>query len=200
MAPSIAIVAAGEMGAAIAARLTSAGCSVFTVLEGRSQSTKERANKGGMKAVSIADLPLHAEWVLSVLPPSKAREFAELFLGAYKQSRSPKTRAFVDCNAISPSTVKKIAQLFDDTGVAFIDAGIIGGPPKDGYDPTIYSSATEGAKSILDEFVGFSKFGLKITSLRPTDGSGGDIGDASALKMSYAVSSTAFFVKQRPQS
>ena len=191
MPPSIAVVAAGEMGAAIAARLTTAGCSVFTTLDGRSQSSRDRARKVGMQDVPIADLSTHAEWVLSVLPPSQANEFAESFLTARTQS-SLKTRVFVDCNAISPSTVKKIGQLFDGTGITFIDAGIIGGPPKDAYNPTIYASAAESAKSVLDEFVGFSKFGLKVTSLRSDDGSDGGIGDASALKMSYAVRCNTF--------
>ena len=186
MPPSIAVVAAGEMGAAVAARLTQAGCSVFTTLAGRSASTRERAIKAGMRDVSLAELSTHAEWVLSILPPSNAYSFAETFLAA-RSDAALKTRVFVDCNAVSPTTVKKISQLFRGTGIAFIDAGIIGGPPKDSYNPTIYASADESDASFLEDFVKFSAFGLKVSSLKSNDEPGGGVGDASALKMSYAV-------------
>lgn len=60
--------------------------------------------------------------------------------------------------------------------------GIIGGPPHEGYDPVFYASADDGAA--LEEFQSLGQYGLKIS---PLTGEGVGVGDASALKMSYAV-------------
>jgi 3-hydroxyisobutyrate dehydrogenase-like beta-hydroxyacid dehydrogenase len=91
---------------------------------------------------------------------------------------------FVDCNAVNPATVNRIAALFEGSPSRFIDAAIIGGPPDDVYTPTLYASASDDF--LLDRFVTFgTKYGLKVSALK---GEGAGIGDASALKMSYAVS------------
>ncbi|KAH8119654.1 6-phosphogluconate dehydrogenase C-terminal domain-like protein [Phellopilus nigrolimitatus] len=187
MATNIAIVAAGEMGAAVAAKLVKSGCAVFTNLDGRSTATRTRAAKAGMTDVPFSELSRRAEWVLSILPPSESFNFAQSFLNTVL----PDTTAirkdkliFVDCNAVSPQTVKKIASLFEGTSITFIDAGIIGGPPTDTYNPTIYASAEAKDEKVLDEFSAFSRFGLNISPLKGEGVSG--IGDASALKMSYA--------------
>ncbi|KAF8828813.1 hypothetical protein HHX47_DHR3000364 [Lentinula edodes] len=66
------------------------------------------------------------------------------------------------------------------SAIGFIDSGIIGGPPQDAYNPTFYASADD--KDILLKFGRLSNFGLKISLLEE----GAGIGDASALKMSYA--------------
>ena len=184
--PTFGIVAAGAMGSAVATQLTKAGCTVLTNLDGRSEATRKRAHEAGMQDVSLSDMARRANWVLSILPPSNAFAFAETFLSEAKKSHE-KSLVFVDCNAVNPQTVKRIAGLFDglSSGVKFLDAGIIGGPPSPGYDPTFYASAHEQDAEILDAFAGLSKYGLKIS---PLQGEGAGIGDASALKMSYAVS------------
>lgn len=153
-----------------------------------------------MQDVSFVELAKRAEWVLSILPPSQARAFAEQYLEAYKgaanasasvsvnaSSGAGGARAsvtFADCNAVSPQTVQSISALFAGTSIRFIDAGIIGGPPKDAYDPVFYASAAPQDAGVLDAFEGLSKYGLKVSPLR---GEGAGVGDASALKMSYAV-------------
>ncbi|KAG9316205.1 6-phosphogluconate dehydrogenase C-terminal domain-like protein [Chiua virens] len=173
--PRFAVVAAGSMGSAVAMRLTSAGCTVFTNLDGRSELTRQRAKEAGMIDVSLTDLVVEANWILSILPPRDAVSFAEKVRGA--------ALMFADCNAVSPETVKQIAAIFAGTGIKLIDAGIIGGPPRDSYDPTFYASAATEDRSLLDGFVALSKYGLKIS---PLTGEGAGVGDASALKMSYA--------------
>ena len=131
MPPSVAIIAAGAMGAALGARLVSIGhCTVYTVLAERSLATVERARKAGLVDIPLSELPLRAEWVLSVLPPSEADSFAKSFLATRSESsiagtgRSTSTRVFVDCNAVSPATAKAISTLFSGSGISFIDAGI----------------------------------------------------------------------------
>ncbi|TFK92052.1 6-phosphogluconate dehydrogenase C-terminal domain-like protein [Polyporus arcularius HHB13444] len=182
-APTIAIIAPGGMGAAVAHRFTKSGCTVLTTLEGRSPASIERAKAAGMEDASLAVIAQRASWVLSILPPSSALSFAEQFKKAYDDA-SPKSKlAFVDCNAVSPETAKRVARVFDGSAVRFVDAGIVGGPPTDGYDPAFYASVDPGDSELLDQFIALGKWGLRVMPLR---GEGAGVGDASALKMSYA--------------
>ncbi|KAJ7128941.1 6-phosphogluconate dehydrogenase C-terminal domain-like protein [Mycena crocata] len=181
---TIAIVAAGAMGAAVGRVFTRAGVTVLTNLDNRSEATRQRAREAGMRDATFKDIGATADWILSILPPSDAFALAEKFL----QESATSTRlagtpapVFVDCNAVNPATVHRIAALFKDSPSRFIDAAIIGGPPRDGYTPTFYASSSED--SLLDSFVALSKYGLKISALK---GEGAGVGDASALKMSYA--------------
>jgi 3-hydroxyisobutyrate dehydrogenase-like beta-hydroxyacid dehydrogenase len=53
---------------------------------------------------------------------------------------------YVDCNAVSPPTVQKIADEIAATGCPFVGAGIIGPPPKPGSTNTkIYASGPAAA-------------------------------------------------------
>ncbi len=88
--------------------------------------------------------------MLSILPPRDAVALAQKYLDALKGGQSAsgtlgtgtgRRKVYVDCNAVSPATVKKIAALFEGSGVTFLDAGIIGGPPNDAYSSHIYASA-----------------------------------------------------------
>ncbi|KAJ7690653.1 6-phosphogluconate dehydrogenase C-terminal domain-like protein [Mycena rosella] len=182
---NIAIIAAGAMGSAVAKVLVRNGCKVLTNLDDRSEGTRQRAREAGMQDASFKEIGATCDWVLSILPPSDAFAFAEKFL----RESATSTRlagtpgpVFVDCNAVNPATVHRIAALFADSpSTNFIDAAIIGGPPENDYNPTFYASSSED--SLLDSFVGLSKYGLKISALT---GEGAGVGDASALKMSYA--------------
>ncbi|KAH9895064.1 6-phosphogluconate dehydrogenase C-terminal domain-like protein [Cubamyces lactineus] len=198
--PTFAVIAPGAMGAAVGHRLTKAGCTVLTNLEGRSPATVGRARAAGMQDASLAEIADRAEWVLSILPPSAALAFAQSFRDAAAKSAwaAAGSLTFVDCNAVSPETAKKIARVFEVDGaegerserrVRFVDAGIVGGPPTDGYDPAFYASADPRDEGLLDEFVALGKWGLRIVPLK---GEGAGIGDASALKMSYAGISKGF--------
>lgn len=185
MAPTVAVISAGAMGSAVAARLRDNGCTVLTNLDGRSQGSLDRARSAGMEIVSLGDLVKRADWLLSIVPPDKAESFAkDVFVVCKKVSEKSNVHLkFVDCNATSPMTVKRIAALADEYGVPIIDGCIIGGPPRDGYDPTFYASSS--VSSLLMEFDTFGKLGLKVELM---EGEGISVGDASALKMSYAVS------------
>ena len=190
--PQIAVIAAGAMGSAVAKRLTGAGCTVYTNLDGRSEATCQRAKEAGILDAPLDDIVVKASWILSILPPRDAVSFAEKIRDATaNRGRRPSTEpvVFADCNAVGPETVKRIAGIMAGTGIKFIDAGIIGGPPRDGFDPTLYVSAAAEDRDVLDAFVALSKYGLKIS---PLAGEGAGVGDASALKMSYAVGSLPF--------
>jgi 3-hydroxyisobutyrate dehydrogenase-like beta-hydroxyacid dehydrogenase len=172
----IAIIAAGEMGAAIGRRLVERGAEVTTSLAGRSPASRQRAERAGMIAVDEdTDLIARADLFLSILPPAEALSLVRRLAPALKSR--PQGLLYVDCNAIAPVTVRQVGEIAVDAGARFADVGIIGGPPRaDGYSPHLYASG-EGAAALST----LRDFGLDI---RPVDGG---IGAASALKLSYAA-------------
>jgi L-threonate 2-dehydrogenase len=83
---------------------------------------------------------------------------------------------FVDCNAVSPPTVERIAAVIAPTGSPFVDAGIIGAPPKpNDAGPRFYASGPAAPR-----FAKLKEFGLDVRLLD------GPMSAASAMKMSYA--------------
>src|SRR5689334_21573735 len=173
MKPVVAIVAAGNMGAGIARRLVENGVTVLTLLNGRSPATRERATAAGMQPASL-DAVMEADLLLSIVPPGDALSFAEQTAFALKSAR--RKPVFVDCNAISPATVRHIHAVVSATGAEFVDAGIIGlAPVPGGSGPHIYASGESAPK-----FAVLSDYGLDIRVLN------GPVGAASALKMAFA--------------
>ena len=172
MNTTIAIIAQGSMGAGVARRLTDNGVRVRTSLAGRSEASASRAKAAGMTDASDADIAA-ADVILSIVPPGEALALAQRLAPALTAaSRKP---VYVDCNAVNPDTVKKIAAAIDRTGAPFADAGIIGGPPRAGYGgPVFYYSGAEA--SPLERL---NDAGLVFRRVE------GGIGAASALKMSY---------------
>ena len=173
MIPVVAIVAAGNMGAAVARRLNEHGVKVLTTLAGRGAASVARAEAAGMTNVPLEGL-IAAELVLSILPPAHALSFAQqtapLLLAA---ERKP---VFVDCNAVSPETVRQIGAVIAAAGAPFVDASIIGLPPKPGQaSPHFYACGASASR-----VQALAQHGLDVRVLD------GPIGAASALKMSYA--------------
>jgi hypothetical protein len=83
----------------------------------------------------------------------------------------------VDCNAVSPDTVRAIARAVTAAGGRFVDAGIIGAPPRAGTGTTaLYVSGPEA--DALQQLAG-PQLAIHKVSDR--------IGDASALKMCSAA-------------
>ncbi|KAJ3497152.1 hypothetical protein NLJ89_g10388 [Agrocybe chaxingu] len=182
----IALIAAGAMGAAVGRKLVEAGNTVLTNPEGRSDATRSRAAEAGMINASWADIVQKADILLSIVPPRDAVALAKRVLNEVTSRPTAEKRPliFADCNAINVDTVKTIAGLFADAAVVFLDGCIIGGPPSGNYVPTFYASADPKDEPSLKQFEGIiGKSGIKA---RVLNGDGADIGDASALKMSYA--------------
>jgi L-threonate 2-dehydrogenase len=173
MTPTVAIVASGAMGTAIARLLVANGVRVITSFEGRSAASIARAQSAGMRDVPFARLA-EADFVLSIVPPIAALQFAESMRDPLSNA-DPKP-VFVDCNAVSPGTVQEVAGTVTATGTRFVDASIIGIAPKPGEpSPHIYASGEHAAT--LHRLV---DHGLDIRVLE------GAIGAASALKMAFA--------------
>src|SRR5215471_11004143 len=170
----IGVIAQGMMGAGVGRRLHDSGATVRTLLTGRSAKSAERARTARMEpAADEHELLSGADFFLSILPPGEAEALARQLAPALKPlDRKP---VYVDCNAVSPQTAMRIGEILAPTGADFVDAGIIGGPPRPGYSPAIYASGpTAGETAVLRDW------GI---DWRVIDG---PIGAASAVKMSYA--------------
>jgi 3-hydroxyisobutyrate dehydrogenase-like beta-hydroxyacid dehydrogenase len=174
---TVAIVGAGEMGAAVGRRLRESGARVLTSIAGRSAESVARVRNAGLEVVDDDDsLVRDANFVLSIVPPGVAVEVAERLRAPLARAQSKP--AFVECNAISPPTCRRIHKILE--GITFIDVGIIGGPPVAGTQdpikgPRFYASGADA--HLLSRL---SHFGLDIAILD------GPVGAASGVKLSYA--------------
>ena len=150
MPPVIAIIAQGAMGSGVARRLTEKGAIVLTSLSGRSEASAKRAAAAGMRAVPMAELAGgRMERMTSAEAPALAERLAPHLAGAEQKP------VFADCNAIGPETARRIAGIITPTGCAFVDGGIIGGPPQsDGSSPVLYLSGPEAGRAfrLLNSF------------------------------------------------
>jgi len=173
MTPTVAIIAQGNMGAGIGHRLTENKVTVLTSLVGRSNASAERAREAGMRSVEARALA-EADFLLSIVPPGDALALAKRLLPVLTTAN--KKPVYVECNAVSPPTMLKIADEIATTGCPFVGAGIIGPPPKPGSTNTkIYASGPAAP-----DFARLNDYGLIVRVLD------GPLTAASALKMSYA--------------
>jgi 3-hydroxyisobutyrate dehydrogenase-like beta-hydroxyacid dehydrogenase len=173
MTPVVAVIAPGMMGAAVGKRLVDNGLKVLTSLRGRSAETAARAKTAGMSVAGDEEIAA-SDFILSILPPGDAVALAERFQPALKTSNAKPV--YVDCNAINPKTVDRVAAVIAPTDCPFVDSGIIGSPPKPGdAGPRFYASGPAAPR-----FATLRQYGLDV---RVLDGA---MSAASALKMSYA--------------
>ena len=174
MQPIVAVIAPGMMGSAVGHVLAHAGLEVRTSLAGRSEATLARAKAAGMTDASDAQIAA-SDIILSILPPGDALSLAERLAPALRVARNKPT--YVDCNAVSPATVLRIARVVEETGATFVDGGIIGGPPTPGSKATRIYLSGAAAQTMAGTL---EQYGLR-TPVQP-----GPIGAASAMKLSYA--------------
>ncbi|WP_423918130.1 hypothetical protein [Candidatus Poriferisodalis sp.] len=155
----------GTMGVTVGAACSG---TVLWASEGRSDATRQRAADAGLVDVGdLASMVATADMVISVCPPHGAEALADTvadagFAGCY-----------VDANAVSPTTARKIGALFED----FVDGSLIGPPAKEPGTTRLYLSGSH-AEGVAARFEG--------SALEPRVLQGGETGAASALKMAYA--------------
>ncbi|WP_019903098.1 NAD(P)-dependent oxidoreductase [Methylobacterium sp. 77] len=170
---TVTVIAPGAMGSAVAALLHGRGVRIVTDLAGRSPATLARARQASMEGVDETGLA-EADFILSIVPPAEATGLATRL--APILAAAARKPVYVDANALNVATKRGVAAVIAQTGTPFIDAAIIGPPPKPGgKGPRFYVSGDD-----LTPAVALRELGLDI---RPLDGG---VGAASALKMSYA--------------
>ncbi|HXF65816.1 MAG TPA: DUF1932 domain-containing protein [Burkholderiales bacterium] len=172
---NIGVVSPGDMGQAVAARLKECGFGVYAALDGRSERTCALAREAGLEDCgSIERLVAACDLVLSILNPGEALGLARRVAAAIRASG--RKIAFADCNAVSPFTVREMDEAIRAAGGAFIDAGIIGPPPRGAGRPRIYVS---GPDACLMERIQHPSLVIRVLSER--------VGDASGIKMCYGA-------------
>jgi 3-hydroxyisobutyrate dehydrogenase-like beta-hydroxyacid dehydrogenase len=172
---NVGLMSPGDMGQALAIQMKANGLSVYTALQHRSERTRALAREAGLTDLdTLARLVAECDVVLSVMNPGAALDFAGEVADALRVSGSH--ALIVDCNAIAPATVNEIAGAIEGAGGRFLDAGIIGPPPRGKAKINLYVSGP-GA-SDLEQLAGPQVIVHLISD---------HIADASALKMCYGA-------------
>lgn len=174
MLKTVGILSPGDMGHTVGDVLCQNGLRVVTCLDGRSPRTRQLAQKSGIVNLSTyQQLITEADLILSIMVPAQATAAAETVAKALQKVGTDLT--YVDCNAIAPQTVRKIGETLTSAGGNFVDASIIGPPPRTPGATRFYASGPE-----LNTIIVLNEFGLDVRVL------GEEIGLASAIKMCYA--------------
>jgi 3-hydroxyisobutyrate dehydrogenase-like beta-hydroxyacid dehydrogenase len=161
------------MGSAFGAQLRARGHTVLWCPDGRSDTTRRRADHAGLDPEALPDLVSRSDVLLSLCPPAAAEESATQVAELGVASTGT---IYVEANAIAPARVQRIADRLAPTPV--IDGAVVGSPPVGGKTPTLYlSGPANQADRIAELFAG--------TDVR-THILGDSIGQASALKLAYS--------------
>ena len=174
MPNTVGILSPGDMGHTVGDVLCQNDLRVITCLQGRSQRTQQLAEKAGIEDVpTYSQLVTEADLILSIMVPAQAMSAASSVAEALQQADTSLT--YADCNAIAPQTVRKLGDVITAAGGTFVDASIIGPPPRNPGATRFYASGPN-----LDTFSTLNDYGLDIRPL------GDEVGLASAIKMCYA--------------
>jgi len=168
----IGILHPGQMGATVGAAARAAGAWVGWASEGRSEDSRGRAEGVALEDCgTLSALAETSEVLISVCPPAAATELAGMvavvgFSGV-----------FVDANAVSPETARRVCEIVEGGGASFVDGGLIGPPALKEGTTRLYLSGAE-APAVAAAFGGSILAALSIGHVP---------GSASALKMCYAA-------------
>ena len=125
---TIAILMPGDMGSGVGRALREHGLDAVTSLAGRSERSRGLAAAAGLRdAGSLEEAVQAADLVLSILPPAQA--VAQARAVATAMTATGARPVYVDCNAVSPDTVRRAAEAIAAAGAPFLDCGIIGRDP-----------------------------------------------------------------------
>jgi 3-hydroxyisobutyrate dehydrogenase-like beta-hydroxyacid dehydrogenase len=160
------------MGSAVGAAARAGGARVVWSSAGRGEATRRRAVDAGLEdAGTLAAALAAAEIALSVCPPHAATEVARSVADHGFRG------VFVDANAVSPETTRRVGAVVASSGARFVDGGIIGPPPAAGASSRLYLSG-DGARRVAEVFEGTTLATVVLDA---------PVGAASAVKMCYAA-------------
>ena len=172
---TVAILSPGDMGHAVGQRLREHELNVITYLAGRSERTRRLADVSGIRDVAtMEELVVRSDLVMSMTVSAAVPGVCQQVADALAATGSD--TLFAECNAVSPQLVRELEPIITDAGGRFVDASIIGRPPRPGYSPHFYASGSCAA-----EFAQLIDFGLEVLKLD------GETGQASGIKMCYAA-------------
>ena len=172
---TVAILSPGDMGHAVGQLLLEHELRVVTCLAGRSARTRALSEKAGIVELpSLEETVSQADVILSITVSEVVPDVCRMVAGAMLATGAKPL--FGECNAVAPQQVRRVEPIITAAGGRFVDASIIGGPPRNGSSPRLYASGPHAA-----EFEGLREFGLDVRNIGP------DIGQASGIKMCYAA-------------
>ena len=172
---TVGLLSPGDMGHVVGQRLISHGMPVMTCLEGRSERTRGLAAKAGIGDVpTYGDLVRETDMILSIMVPGEAVKAARKVAGALRDTGE--TTVYVDCNAVAPATGREIDGIIREAGGRYVDASIIGGPPRPGTNTKFYVSGPD-----VEAFQALRDYGLEVRPLGP------EVGQGKGIKMVYGA-------------
>ena len=172
---TVAILSPGDMGHAVGELLRERGLRVLTCLEGRSERTKTLSGKAGIVDVPTPeDLVEEAQILLSVTVSEAVPALCMRIASAVQETGAD--LLFAECNAIAPQVSREMEPIITGSGARYVDASIVGGPPRNGSSPRFYASGDH-----TEELAQLRDYGLDVRPVGP------DIGHASGIKMCYAA-------------
>ena len=172
---SVAILSPGDMGHAIGQLLRENELRVLTCLAGRSNRTRQLSEQAGITDVpNLNALVEQSDVLMSVTVSEAVPGLCEDIADAVKSTGTD--LLFAECNAIAPELSKEMEGVLQSVGARYVDASIIGGPPRNSSNPRVYASGDNAS-----EFEQLREFGLDVRNLGP------QLGRASGIKMCYAA-------------
>lgn len=170
MSATVGLLHPGAMGAAFGAQLRARGITVLWCPKDRSSASARRAEQAGLEPDTLDSLLARADILLSLCPPAAAEDVAGQIA---EHGFAGKT--YVEANAIAPARMRRIAARLPQAAV--LDATVVGSPPGGGKVPTLYLSGPREPAAQVE--------GLFADTDVRTHFLGGEIGKASALKLTY---------------
>jgi 3-hydroxyisobutyrate dehydrogenase-like beta-hydroxyacid dehydrogenase len=170
--PTVGILHPGSMGAAVAACAATNANAVLWSTDGRSPASTARAERFGLEPVpTLQELLDRCDLVISLCPPAAAEHLAR------EVARHRYVGTYVEANAIAPERAARVAGLLEPEAIV-VDGGVVGSPPVKGKTPTLYLSGPATATEKVEALFAGTAVRTKVL--------GTDVGQASALKLSYA--------------
>jgi hypothetical protein len=178
--PVVGVLHPGAMGAAIGSALKPAAGAVIWAEAGRTHATAKRAELADLIAVpDVAALATRCRLIISICPPHAALDVAEQVAAELDDVDQADRPLYLDANAVSPGTVRRIAELL---GTEHVVDGAVIGPPAWERGQSVLWLAGRHADAVAGLFSG-SPFDARVL--------GAELGPASALKACYALQSKA---------
>ena len=172
---TVAIMSPGDMGHAVGNLLRERGLNVLTCLEGRSARTRSLSDRAGIVDVStLEELVAESQILLSITVSEVVPALCAQVAAAVCETGTD--LLFAECNAIAPQVSREMEPMISGSGARYVDASIVGGPPRNGSSPRFYASGEH-----TEELAQLRDYGLDV---RPV---GQEIGQASGIKMCYAA-------------
>lgn len=171
---TVAVLYPGDMGAALARRLTESGWRAVACLDGRGARTGALARAAGVEVLaSLDDVVAQADLVVSLVPQHAVVATAAACAAA--ADRTGAHPCYLDANSVAPQTAAAALALAAAAGCEAVDGAFVGGAATIGGQTTLYLSGP-----------GAQRLGALLEPALRVRVLGADVGLASAFKLSFA--------------